>query len=107
VVLAQVASILKRSVRETDLAARYGGEEFTIVLTQTGIADAMVTAERLRIAMADTPVEAPDGTTLRVTVSIGVATFPENAETREGLLQASDRALYAAKGAGRNCAREA
>lgn len=101
-VLAEVASLLKRSVRETDITARYGGEEFTIILTQTALADAVLTADRLRKTIAEYTYETAEGVPLQVTVSIGVAAFPDHGSSREGLLQASDRALYAAKNAGRN-----
>jgi diguanylate cyclase (GGDEF)-like protein len=102
VVLSHVAGLLRASVRETDLTARYGGEEFAVVLTQTSLPDAVLTAERLRNAVSELPVHTAEGVALQVTVSIGVAACPDHGDNREALLQASDKALYAAKSAGRN-----
>jgi len=102
--LKELAKILQRMVRGTDLVARYGGEEFVVLLLETGLGSARVVAEKIRKAIAETPFpfreSQPGG---RVSVSIGVASFPENGPLDEkGLVTMADRALYAAKGAGRN-----
>jgi GGDEF domain-containing protein/HAMP domain-containing protein len=81
-------------------AARYGGEEFVLVLPETAKADALRVAERVRSSAETEPLgPGPDG---RVTLSAGVASFPEDADGLDGLLRAADDALYAAKHAGRN-----
>jgi diguanylate cyclase (GGDEF)-like protein len=95
-VLAIVARTLAETVRDMDLVARYGGEEFVVLLPGTALDDAMGTAERLRTAVARQQAPAP------VTVSAGVATFPDQAPSGAELLVLADRALYEAKRAGRN-----
>jgi diguanylate cyclase (GGDEF)-like protein len=100
-VLAQVADILARAIRNVDFAARYGGEEFVIVLTETALQDALDTAERIRAKVAEArygDVEAR----IAVTVSIGVAEFRTDDTTGESVIARADRALYQAKHAGRN-----
>ena len=86
-------------IREHDFAARYGGDEFVLLLPETTKGGAAVTAERLRRHVATRTLGRP-GT--RVTVSIGVAAYPNDGQSRESLLAAADAALYAAKRLGRN-----
>ena len=101
-VLRGVAAIVAAQARETDRAARYGGEEMALLLPETGPAGARVIAERLRAAIEQSSHETESGS-LRVTVSLGVATFPSaGLETPEQLLEAADQALYRAKQGGRN-----
>lgn len=95
-VLQQVAALLVEHARLIDVPARYGGEEFAVVLPECDQAEALVVADRLRSAIAAAPGMTP------VTVSAGVATFPQHAATGEGLIRAADEALYIAKGAGRD-----
>lgn len=103
VVLRTVAHVIEANVRGTDTVVRYGGEEFTVILPETDRKEATLVAERLRRAVEEYPfrhylfVDAQ-----RITVSVGVATAPQDATTPEGLLEAADQALYAAKEAGRN-----
>jgi diguanylate cyclase (GGDEF)-like protein len=89
--------------RMTDIAARYGGEEFVVVLPQTPKEGARIRADRLRESIEGFPfpqeTEQPMG---KVTVSVGVATYPDDALTKQSLLEAADQALYRAKRAGRN-----
>ena len=96
--LCHVASIMKTSVREMDVCARYGGEEFVIILPQCGRESAIEVAERLREAIASTPVPKVG----QVTASIGVANYPTGAKNKEELVEMADRAMYLAKAAGRN-----
>lgn len=101
-VLFAVAQVLRSRLRPTDLVGRYGGEEFTILLPGTDRAGALVAAERVRRALAETELELPDGRKLpQVTVSLGVAEATADIETPE-LFERADRALYRAKAAGRN-----
>jgi diguanylate cyclase (GGDEF)-like protein len=98
--LKQIAARFVSQVRSFDLIAKYGGDEFTIILPQTDREGAGVVAERMRMSVDqhDFPF-APAGT---MTVSIGVAVFPEDANDAHALVMASDRALYTAKRQGRN-----
>jgi diguanylate cyclase (GGDEF)-like protein len=97
-VLSYVGDTLNEFSRDNDTAARVGGEEFTLLLAGASADKAQAVAERLRNAISSTPVEGV-GT---VTVSIGVAACPDHANSERTLYAASDRALYAAKNAGRN-----
>ena len=97
-VLSIVSSVLKGNVREIDICARYGGEEFVIILPQCSRDDALKTAERLRAAIASTPV----GKVGQITASIGVASYPVTAQSKEELIEMADQAMYMAKAAGRN-----
>jgi diguanylate cyclase (GGDEF)-like protein len=98
VALCMLADILSTSLRAVDTAARFGGDEFVIILPQADSEGALLVAERVRkrIEQIDVPGFGP------VTCSFGIATFPNHASSRNGLLEAADRALYDAKNAGRN-----
>jgi diguanylate cyclase (GGDEF)-like protein len=102
-VLKAVGQILRGSVREDDVAARYGGEEFVVVYPGASKAQALALAENLRHAVESHPfahgARQPCG---RVTLSGGVATFPDDSRSGADLVQCADQALYAAKDAGRN-----
>jgi two-component system cell cycle response regulator len=102
-VLFSVASVLQRAVRSVDTVARYGGEEFVIVLPETGKQGAMAFAERLRDRLASQRFTISGCQDIRVTASIGVATYPTaGLDSAEDLFRAADAALYRAKGSGRN-----
>ncbi|MFI4948242.1 MAG: PleD family two-component system response regulator [Alphaproteobacteria bacterium] len=103
-VLRELAERAVRQVRNVDLVGRLGGEEFVVVMPETSLSEAMLVAERLRLAMADEPfIVQGSGDRLPVTVSVGVAMTGEGTDTMETLLKRADDALYAAKKAGRNC----
>ncbi|MCA9543263.1 MAG: diguanylate cyclase, partial [Myxococcales bacterium] len=100
--LREVARVLQAECRAEDLVARYGGEEFLVVLPDTPGEGGELTADRIRAALAQVQVRC-DGERARMTVSIGVASLADVSEARsEVLIQAADRALYAAKRAGRD-----
>ncbi|HLA36146.1 MAG TPA: diguanylate cyclase [Rhodocyclaceae bacterium] len=97
-VLKATGQVMKLAVRKYDIPCRYGGEEFTVILPATDVEGTLAVAERLR-----KDVEAMEVDGLKVTVSLGVASFPEIAvDTPEALVMAADAALYRSKEAGRN-----
>lgn len=101
-VLTCVARTIVRQLRQVDIAARYGGEEFLVILPETaGDAGAQV-ADRICRAVAAEQITLPSDESVFVTVSVGTASFPDDAEAREGLIAAADHALYLAKERGRN-----
>ena len=104
-VLRAVARVLQEVARDTDLVARHGGEELALVLPQTDEVGAMAVAGRCADAIRRAEIQ-HDGQALRVTASFGVATFNQAVHrTADGLLEAADRAVYAAKRAGRDTVR--
>lgn len=108
IVLRDLSAILTRELREIDTAARYGGEEFILLLPETDLPGAKLVAQRLRTAVEQAAFSVGTNTasgqkTERVTISIGVALFPEEARLKPDLLEAADVALYEAKAQGRNC----
>lgn len=100
-VLRGVASVIKETARNLDVPARYGGEEFSAILPGTNHEGALKMAERLRKSVEDKRFDL-DGKVLGVSVSIGAATAPYDAESKEELIEKADQALYHAKGNGRN-----
>jgi diguanylate cyclase (GGDEF)-like protein len=96
-----IAEELASCVREEDIACRAGGEEFIIILPGTGKTALRTRAEAVRRAIERAQIPAGDGT-LKLTVSIGLASFPSYGDTGQALLRAADVALYKAKAAGRN-----
>jgi diguanylate cyclase (GGDEF)-like protein len=97
-----LADLVRREVRPMDLVARYGGEEFVMVLRETTTPGAVAVAERLRRRIAERAIPLAGGQSLSLTVSVGVATYPDDADSLQHLISTVDRALYAAKAAGRN-----
>ncbi|MCB9707414.1 MAG: diguanylate cyclase [Myxococcales bacterium] len=100
-VIKGLGEILKNMKRETDIVGRFGGEEFCLLCEETDTAGAMLLAERVREEIESTRFNTETGF-LTVTCSVGVATYPRDAVDEEGLFESADRALYAAKHAGRN-----
>jgi diguanylate cyclase (GGDEF)-like protein len=100
-VLCRLAAVFRETIRDCDYVARYGGEEFIVLLTEIEPQTSMIAAERIRKRTAQETI--PSGAeSISVTVSIGAAFFPGDGDTPSKLIQEADRALYAAKEAGRN-----
>jgi diguanylate cyclase (GGDEF)-like protein len=100
-VLIELARRLTEATREVDLVARWGGDEFTLLLPNTGIAGAIRLAEKIRHAVASEPFRV-EGAELDITVSVGVAAYPEHGSSGKDLVAAADAAMYRAKAGGRN-----
>ncbi|MFG1477679.1 GGDEF domain-containing protein [Xanthobacter sp. V4C-4] len=100
-ILQQVADVVMDTVRFNDFVFRYGGEEFLIALVETGIDDGHEIAERVRTRLAERQLRLSDGNHIQVTASIGVAAYDGHPDYAH-LVDAADRALYAAKHGGRN-----
>ena len=100
-VLSQLADILKKNLREIDIISRYGGEEFAIAMPDTKKDAATVAAERIRETVEGFIFEAYDDST-RITVSIGISSYPSDGKEIKELIESADGALYKAKHTGRN-----
>jgi diguanylate cyclase (GGDEF)-like protein len=101
-VLKAVAQVVRGCIRDIDHAARYGGEEFAVILPHTSLEGAIRLAERIRQAVAESPVPLPEGGEVHVTTSLGVAAVPVDATTQIEAIAAADAALYRAKQSGKN-----
>lgn len=101
-VLQEFSKILNNTIRETDYLARYGGEEFLIVLPFTDNTEANMLAVRLLENIANQPITIDETTTLFITASLGVASYPIHADSMQELISAADDAMYSAKNSGRN-----
>jgi diguanylate cyclase (GGDEF)-like protein len=103
IVLNGIADIIRRALRGHDCAARFGGEEFVILLIDTDRVDAYQLAECVRQDLEQARFDiGSQAAPIAATLSIGVATFPHDGATIEGLMRAADEAVYQAKWAGRN-----
>lgn len=100
--LCEVAQLLQREVRPGDIVCRYGGEEFAVILPKTNHDDSVAIADRIRLAIAEEAIILPSLQQIEMTASLGVATFPGDAQTKEHLIKQADQALYGAKTSGRN-----
>jgi diguanylate cyclase (GGDEF)-like protein len=100
-VLKEISSCIRRSIRRTDTPARYGGEEFVVIMPETDERNAPTTPERIRQNIENHVVESM-GRRLRVTVSLGCATYPTKARSQQELIDNADKALYYSKEHGRN-----
>jgi diguanylate cyclase (GGDEF)-like protein len=101
-VLKSVSEVIRKNLRDMDIAARYGGEEFVVVLPETTCDGATMVAERIRVEVERVSHEIADMVHVNRTVSIGVATYPGSASTAQALLEAADSAMYRGKRAGKN-----
>ena len=100
-ILKEVARTVKENIRQVDAVGRFGGEEFIVILTETDKNGARFAAERIRQAVEDKRIKVYDED-LKVTISIGVSTFPEDAKDLDAVIDKADKALYRAKQGGRN-----
>jgi diguanylate cyclase (GGDEF)-like protein len=102
-VIKMVALQVRQNCRQgIDLPARYGGEELTVVMPDTDTDGAMQLAERIRTSIETMALTGPKGEQLKVTISLGVATFPQHAGSKDELIEKADIALYRSKRGGRN-----
>ena len=101
-VLQKVAEAMSAQLRASDSLYRYGGEEFVILLPETDTQGALVAAESIRRKVADISVRLDGNQTITVTISVGVACFPQDTDNQDELLKKADVAVYAAKNGGRN-----
>lgn len=97
-----VSKIIKKHTRQNDITARYGGEEIAVILPHTTGQEAEKLAERIRMAVEKQAILNPSIDLLHLTVSIGVSSFPDDADTDVKLIAAADNAMYLAKQEGRN-----
>ena len=101
-ILTELVNTLKTTFRATDCLARYGGDEIAVVMPKAGQHEALTALERARDAVARASFSGPNGQSLRITISAGVAVFPDHGEDALTLLDRADRAMYTAKNSGGN-----
>ncbi len=101
-VLVEAGRVLRSCVRETDTVVRYGGDEFVVLLVETKGEEALLVAERMRKMIQAKTFGEEMGLDIRLTISIGIAAFPEHATTKQHLLNLADQAMYRGKDATRN-----
>ena len=101
-VLRQVAQLLKQSVRATDIVCRYGGEEMSIILPNTPKDMSVITAEKICKRVAAKRFRLNNSQESNVTISLGVATFPDDGTSAAEIIEAADKRLYQSKNNGRN-----
>jgi diguanylate cyclase (GGDEF)-like protein len=100
--LTELAQIMMKSVRDVDILARYGGDEFVVILPETTVSTARAVAERLHEAITSHIFLSEQGIKARLTASLGIAGFPDHAQSKEELLRKADEAMYRAKAEGPN-----
>ena len=101
-VLRQVAQTIKKNIRTCDIPCRYGGEEMSIILANTAKEDAITVAKKVWSAIRERKFELADGNWANVTISVGVATMPDNGKSPQELIEYADKCLYKAKQNGRD-----
>ncbi|MBC7387490.1 MAG: diguanylate cyclase [Cryobacterium sp.] len=101
--LSELGQKLKAYVRDADAIVRYGGDEFVAILTPCDLPMGKLVAERIRKSVENSEFLKDDGLKLKITISIGVAVFPDHANTKEDIIDQADHAMYVAKKESRNC----
>ena len=101
-VLSEVAARIKRACRAADIVSRYGGEEFTVIMPEADLDSTLNGAERIRHEIVASDITHVGDQAVNITISIGVATFPENTSSGQKLVELADANLYAAKKSGRD-----
>ena len=101
-VLRQVAKTLKKNSRTTDIVCRYGGEEMSIILPNTTAEEALFNAKRINTAVSEKEFFVNSTQKSNVTISVGISTYPDDAQTAQDLIEYADKGLYWAKEHGRN-----
>lgn len=101
-VLVEAGSVLRSCVRETDTVVRYGGDEFVVLLVETRAEEAILVAERMRKMIEEKSFGRESNFDIHLTISIGIAAFPEHATTKQHLLNLADQAMYRGKDSTRN-----
>ena len=101
--LRELGQLLRCSVREVDVVIRYGGDEYTVILVETEPDMAQQVAERLRRMIESHSFMEQDGYQIRLTASLGLASYPDDTTELTDLLSMADKAMYAGKAAGKNC----
>src|SRR6185369_7555582 len=102
-VLAEFGALIKKSVRDVDIVIRYGGDEYTAILVETTCVTAELVAERIRRVVEAHHFSGAEGQIIRLTCSIGFACCPDDASSKDVLLEMADRAMYVGKSSGKNC----
>ncbi|MCP4685093.1 MAG: diguanylate cyclase [bacterium] len=105
IVLKSLAGVIQGCIRDVDIFSRYGGEEFVVILPQTPQSEAVHIGERIREQVENHVIDAGTSGKLKITVSVGVSSFPENGRSEEELVSVADQALYQAKDSGKNLVR--
>ncbi len=100
--LREVGVVLQESIRVVDSAYRYGGDEFAVLLLETEGGSARVVAERIRDRLRERAFLSDQGLAVKLSASVGIASFPDDAQEAAGLMNAADRAMYAVKARGKN-----
>jgi len=103
IVLKQIGALIKKSTRGCDFVARYGGEEFSVILPETSKQEAVVVAERIRTSVEEFSFSSCVGKHMgKLTVTIGLASLPEDAKDKTGLIEMADEGMYRGKESGKN-----
>jgi diguanylate cyclase (GGDEF)-like protein len=103
IVLKQIGALIKKSTRGCDFVARYGGEEFSVILPETSKQEAAVVAERIRTSVEEFSFSSCVGKHMgKLTVTIGLASLPEDAQDKTGLIEMADKGMYRGKESGKN-----
>jgi diguanylate cyclase (GGDEF)-like protein len=100
--LIEVGEVIGKTVREIDVVSRFGGDEFTVILPQTGPEGALIIADRIRQRIEETTFLEAHGLNVRITASLGIASFPDHGRTKDDLIARADQAMYLVKGRGKN-----